>query len=206
MEFYKTGAVSRARKLRKQGFSLAAIGKKLSISENAIRGWCYDLPSNHKAFLDAQRSRNKIKGSSIEIIDSVDFGRNSAKIYASLLYWGEGTKYPQSNCVSFSNSDPKMVKLFVYLLRNGFDVDESKFKIHLQLHTTQNKNTLFDYWSKLLKIPARNFWKPTVTKPTDKMKRRNYFGTCTVRYHDYRVLLQIIGIYEKFTERWLSGR
>ena len=206
MRLHLQERVFKARKLRKKGLSFEKIGEKLGVSEGAVRRWCFDIASKNNAFLSSKAHINNVKNSEIGTLKNLTLDRNFAKIFASILYWAEGTKYPQSSAVSFSNSDPDMVCTFVELLRTGFSIDENKLRVHLQLHSTHNKEKIFSYWSKLLRIPKSQFWKPTITNPTKNMKRRNYRGTCTIRYHDYRVLLQLIGIYEEFTERWLSGR
>ena len=81
----------------------------------------------------------------------------------------------------------------------GFELDEKKFRVHLQLHTTHNKKNITEMWSKLLKIPETQFYPPTLTQATNRMKRLDYQGTCSVRYHDFTVFHQIKGIYEKFS-------
>ena len=127
--------------------------------------------------------------------------KESAKILASILYWCEGSKYPSSNFVAFSNSDENLVVTFLNLFRLGFKPKESKLKASLQLHTTHNKEEMTSFWSKALKIPKSQFYKPTITKPTKNMKRRDYKGTCTIRYYDVYILLEIMGIFEEFSKK-----
>jgi len=201
MKFYLQEKVEKARKLRKKGLSFQNIGKKISVSEIAVRRWCLDIPNNNRAFLGPLRKREEIKKSEVNILDRLQINQDLSKAFVALLYWAEGAKYPHSSTVSFSNSDPSMVFTFVQLLRSGFPLDEAKFRAHLQLHSTHNIKEIYQYWSKLLKIPIKQFWKPTITNPTKNMKRRDYKGTCTVRYNDYRILLKLIGIYESFARR-----
>ena len=208
MEVYNQIKVKKARALRRQGLSFGNIAKKLFVSETTVRTWCLDIPGQNVIFKVHQKMREKIKNSEKDIVKGLFLSKDLAKIFTSLLYWGEGTKYPNSAAVSFSNSDPTMVVTFVGLLRKAFELDENRFKIHLQLHTTHDRDQVFSYWSRLLKIPKNQFWKPTITKPTKKMKRRNYLGTCTVRYHDYKILLKLMGIYETFygeVAEWLKA-
>jgi len=91
-----------------------------------------------------------------------------------------------------------LLKLFIKLLRESFDINESKFRIKLQIHSTQNFNEIKKFWSKVLNIPTAQFIKPTITIANGKKHRKNYMGTCTIRYVDYRIQLQLIGIYEQF--------
>ena len=82
------------------------------------------------------------------------------------------------------------------LFRKGFNIDENKLRVHLQLHNTHNKKDATNFWHNLLKINKNQFYKPTITSPGRKMKRKNYMGTCTVKYFDVKLLLNIMGIYE----------
>lgn len=53
-----------------------------------------------------------------------------------------------STGVSLTNSDPGLVLAFVKLLRAGYKLDESKWRVHLQIHDDQDFGALVDYWSK----------------------------------------------------------
>jgi len=53
-------------------------------------------------------------------------------------------------------------------------------------------------------ISKDKFWKPTVTGPTRKMKRRDYKGTRTVRYHNPEVFHKITAIYNCIST-WRDG-
>lgn len=139
---------------------------------------------------------NKTDGEKIKKIAKVIFGdyklnKNSAKVLLALLYWSSGAKYPSSNFVAFSNSDPGLVKTFLNLLRKTFNITESKIKIHLQLYSTQDKKTMTEFWHKLLSVSHKQFYQPTITKPPKKV-RPDYFGTCTVRYHNLNLLLTMM--------------
>lgn len=199
MEIYNNKIYEKARKLYKTGLSYRQVSQELKINDGTIRRWCNDIKSESTLLSKNEKQRQLIKNEESKVASSVVIDRDMAKILAAMLYWAEGTKYPQSTAVSFSNSDPNMVSFFVKLLRTAYKLDEKKFKIHLQIHTTQKKSQIFGFWSKLLGVPVTQFWKPTVTKPTNNMKRVGYMGTCTVRYHDYRVLLGLIAIYESLS-------
>jgi hypothetical protein len=125
--------------------------------------------------------------------------KESKKILLALLYWSSGSKYPASNFVAFSNSDYNLVKTFLNLLRSAFPIKESKIKVHLQLYASHNAKEMIRFWSKLLKIPRAQFYNPRITKPK-RMRQRNYFGTCTVRYYNLSLLQTIMGTYQKLAD------
>ena len=126
---------------------------------------------------------------------------DTAKLYSALLYWCEGSKYPGSNAMSLANSDPVLLRTFVTLLRKGFILNESKFRIHLQIHSNQDYEHLKRYWSDQLKVSVTQFIRPTITLPEGKKHHPAYYGTCTLKYQDYSLQLRLIGIYEDFARK-----
>ena len=193
--------VERARELRKKQFSFNEIGKQLRISNSTIRSWCYDLGINrHESLrINNEFRRRKISMQDWGNVPSISLILPSqARIFASLLYGCEGSKYPSTGFVAFVNSDPNLVRAFIKLLRKGFILDENKFRVQMQVHNTHDYLALVEYWSKLLVIPPNKFLKPTTTTPRGKMRRQNYLGTISLRYIDNKIQLRLLGIFEKF--------
>jgi len=153
-----------------------------------------------RIFKIAALGRDKRKKFAKIIVGNYKLNKTSAKILLALLYWSSGAKYPANNFVAFSNSDSKLVKTFLNLLRITFPIKESKIRIHLQLYTTHDKNKIMEFWSKLLDVPIAQFYKPNIKKPRQTIINRNYFGTCTVRYYSIDLLLKIMEIYEQLAK------
>jgi len=200
-KFYQEDIVRKARKLKEKGVSAAEIARRFNIGDTTISRWCNDIPSENSYHLYAQNLRNEATKRSIGLIKNIRIPEEKAKILASLLYWCEGAKYPSTNFISFVNSDIGLMKTFLKLFRIGFHPNESKLRVSLQLHTTHDKEKMTSFWSSILKIPKSQFYKPTITKPTKNMKRRDYKGTCTVRYYNVYLLLEMIGIYQEFSKK-----
>jgi len=195
MKFYDQKYVRLARKLRKNGLTIARIARRVGVSEQTILRWCYDISSKNNYFHRHQQKIYKSYSNRGELaVKNFKLSTTSAKIFCALLYVCEGARYPTANAISFTNSDIELVKLFIKLFRIGFKPNNKKFRIHLQLHTTHNVRKTFNFWSKILKIPTNQFYKPTITKPTKRMKRKNYQGTCSVRYHDFKIFHELMGV------------
>jgi len=194
--------VNRARELRRQKkLSFEAIGRLLHIHSSTIRNWCHDLPINRHETLriNNELRRIKVKKRDINVVPlPQSISSEQARLFAALLYGCEGCKYPSSSTVSFVNSDPQLSKTFISLLRKGFVLKEAKFRVHLQIHTTHDFENVKEFWSNLLNIPKSQFIKPTITVPRGKMRRQHYMGTCSIRYIDYKIILRLMGIFEKF--------
>jgi hypothetical protein len=207
MKRYQEEDIEKAKKLRKKfRYSFAQLQKITGIPATTIRNWCKNDYLGTKwdtLLITNQRKRKELKMSEIGSLHSLqNIDAINAKIFASLLYWCEGTKYPISNKIEFTNSDPQLQTFFVMLLRKAFSLDESKFRVHLQIHNTHDYEKIKNYWSKLLNIPKLKFIKPTITNMKGKKHRKDYLGTCTVRYNDFRVKLKLIGIHEELARRF----
>lgn len=206
MKFHPTILVEKVRKLRQKGASLRELEKKFNIPSSTISRWVRDIHSQEKTYINARIKESLLKDQSIDIVHAFKVNKASAQILVSFLYWCEGSKYPSSNCVAFSNSDFTLVKTFVELLKRAFPIDENKFRARLQIHSTHDYQKILPFWSTLLDIPKNQFYKPTITHPTKNMKRRNYVGTCTIKYYDVKLLISLMGIYENFAKIYMGKR
>jgi hypothetical protein len=115
------------------------------------------------------------------------------KIAGIMLYWAEGNKETKRNfTIDFSNSDPKMIHVFLKFLRNICGIDENRLRVLLYCYANQDVKSLKRYWQKITKIPSEQFIKPYVRKDflpekSGKMK----FGLTHVRYSDKKLFLKI---------------
>lgn len=187
--------------------SFRELGKRFGIPSSTIRNWCPGTTGNRwdSLIINNERRRKEIKDSETEVIPKTSsLTRNQAKFIAGILYGCEGSKYPAHRGVAFANSDPGLVLLFLKLLRKAFDLNESKFCVHLQIHSTHDYQFLKRTWSNLLGIPESQFIKPTIKTPRGGKHRSYYIGTCTVRYRDYRIQLKLIGIFEIFIKSFTN--
>ena len=127
MKFHSNNIVQKARELRKKGLSSKEIGKLLKVGSTTILRWCTDINSDNPYHLYAKKLRNEAQEKSAGIVENIKINdRKTAKILVSMLYWCEGSKYPSTNFVSFSNSDVNLVRTFLQLFRIGFQPKENK--------------------------------------------------------------------------------
>lgn len=205
MKFYDKEIVTKAREARKHGLSLRAIEKLINVPNSTVSKWVRDIKSTNHFYKSARIQEKKYKNEELSLFSNYSVNKDQARIFLSLLYWCEGSKYPSSNCVAFSNSDHIMMRTFIKLLRKSFKISEEKIRIKLQLHSTHNEYVEKVFWSNLLKVPLEQFGKSTITIPNNKRKRLNYRGTCTIKYYDVKLLLNITGIYEEFGKIFQGG-
>ncbi|MBN1353617.1 MAG: hypothetical protein JW994_02970 [Candidatus Omnitrophica bacterium] len=120
-----------------------------------------------------------------------------AKLLCGTLYLCEGAKYPATRQLVFGNSDSRMIKLFLSLLRKNFSIDEKKFRCRIMHRYDQDGEVLNRHWSKLTGIPLGQFYKDYKDKRTKGRitTNKNYKGICAVQYlsTDLQYELQLIG-------------
>jgi hypothetical protein len=201
-KFYQNDIVEKARKLRESKESIGQIAKRLSIGKTTISRWCEDIVLDDNQYqLRARKEHENAKTKGASVARNIKINSRTARLFASILYWCEGSKYPSSNFIAFANSDVGLVVTFLELFRIGYNPKEDKIRVSLQLHTTHNETEMTAFWSNKLKISKNQFYKTTFTNPTKNMKRKNYKGTCTIRYYDVSLLLEITGAFEAFSRK-----
>jgi len=102
------------------------------------------------------------------------------------------------NGVAFTNSDPKLVTLFLKLLREGFEIDERKFRVCVHLHGYHNASNQIAFWSRITKIPREQFIKPYLKPNTANRIRQDYQGCVSVRYHSNDLVKMLLAFSESF--------
>lgn len=190
------------RACRKQtGLSYEELSRKFGIPGSTIRNWCYELRISRTDSLSRKNESLRLSYKNSELGSIPNFSKLSqsqAKFLCALLYGCEGSKYPASSGISFCNSDPYLIRTFYKMLTKSFAIDKDRMYFHLQIHNNQNYEELLTFWRKLLDLPNARFIEPTVTAPKGGKHRETYYGTCRLRYGDYRLQLKLQGIYERF--------
>ncbi len=199
--------------LRRRGDSLFEISKQLNISKSTasllLRNITLDaqtlLKINNKREIARRKALITIKENRYKVIQEINIHATSLfdkadlsnelflKIICALLYWGEGGK--TDNYVSFINSDPKMISVFLHAFRKSFEIDEKKFRGLVHLHEYHNEGQIKQYWSSITKIPESQFTKSFRKQNTGINKHKGYNGTLKIKYFDYRIALELKAIY-----------
>jgi hypothetical protein len=196
---------TRIRKLYKKGWSEKAIASELCTQPSTvIRLLNKNKYSNRSIGYIKSCERKRKRFMNLDTIKISKINKTQARLYAAILYWCEGSKYPASTALNFTTTDVKMQKLFLAFFRKGFNPTESKFRVWLQYHSGQDKQTLFKYWATNLRIPTSQFMKPSITDKKGGRYRKVYRGTCSLRYADYSMILRLMGIYQRFYKRAFS--
>lgn len=205
--------------LRRKGCTYGEIQKKLNqhIAKSTMSNWCKKiiLTQTQQKRITQLINRNITKGRAAALvankikrhkylqsvaarvhhINKIIKNRDVAKIALAMLYLGEGSKTTRGTLI-FGNSDPNVIKLFLGLLRFIYNLDEKKFRCTVQCRADQNTKKLERFWTKITKIPLKQFYKSridprTIGKPT---KNINYKGVCKIDYFSADLFHEIMAV------------
>lgn len=209
----------KARELRRKGYSLRTISSGLGCSKSSISLWIRDIPltreqirrlrtnqekgraraANHpngpKAKWEAIR-REVAKEAAYDIPRRCS--REKLRLVGTALYWAEGYRASR-NVVSFTNSDPKMVRLMIDFFKKVCKVASTKFRAGVHLHPHLNGKKAERFWSKVSGIPLSQFHRiQSAVSRASKQKRDTLpYGTFKIIICDTRLQSRI--------KAWIEG-
>ncbi len=209
--------------LRAEGLTFAEISNRLgtTLSKSTLSTWCRAITlsdkqverieaikkdklalSRTKALIVNKIAREKylteISARYSYLRPQLEGSLDSSLMVLATLYLTEGSK--QSGKLTFGNSDLRIIKLFLKLLRICFKIDESKFRCTVQRRADQNDENLLRYWSQVTGIPSKQFYESRVD-PRSVGKhtlKGEYMGVCRIDYfsgyiyNELRVIASLI--------------
>ena len=211
------------RKSRKRGASYGELSRSFGIPRSTLHQWLRGTKRPRRFTrldkirwvryiqpMGAMMNKKKRDDSLARIKDEVSgeilrlkLRNDLMKSVLAALYWAEGTKV--NGMMSFANTDPKLMLLFVTLLRRVYKLDESKFRVRLHLHYYHRARVTRKFWSELLCIPQNQFYK-TFWKRRSKERvfRKNLGGICFVSYNSVylkeRIMAYAYALGDKLTQ------
>lgn len=212
-------------KSRKEGLSYGSLSKKFNIAKSTLHYWLSEvyfpkdtiLKSKENwikniqplgALANHQKRLNKLKiieeKTKIEVKENINI-KEAKKAILATMYWAEGGK-GRGDIITFANTDPQMTKLFITLLRECYELDESKFRVRVHLHHYHNEIKVKKFWSDLLNVPLSQFGKIYRKKRSiNKIYRKNEAGICFVRYNSMALKEEIMYYARNMANQLLDG-
>ena len=216
---YSKNEKEMAKKMVLMGKSYGKINEELGIPKSTLSTWfgkTLKKPVSKKAMLEHLSSIRKLASDAVknkwarirseedraielkikeEIedfpLDNIGF----QKSLLAMLYWAEGAKYKGVSGLNFVNTDPKLLRLYITLLRKCYKINESKFRIRLHVHYYHKIKQVKDFWSKNLNVPLNQFNKVYIKKRSvTKRFRQNFRGICFVKYGDNKIRKELLGL------------
>jgi len=213
--------------LRYDGFTYPQIEKTLGVNRSTLSGWLSTLVLSDvvqekinqrkvahliKARVLASAAHRTARLKQIEeiqqqvnkIFNTQAFDGVFLEGLLAMLHLGDGFK--RASSVGFANSNPKILAVFVELLRRVYQVEEKKFRCFLFLRFDQNIEDEMFYWSHILDISFEQFRKPQLDRRTlGKKTWIGYHGVCAVYYYDAKIGKRIKEVGNYLLERVLMG-
>jgi len=217
--------------LRQKGKSIKDIAIKLGLAKSTVSLWCRDIEltsaqiqklhdkmvkSGYKGRMKGARMQYERRLRKIEEWERIGMkqigglSKRDLLIAGLALYWGEGTRKRRG--LSFSNSDPEMIKFIIRFFRKIWKISLERFTAYIginKIHKNRIKE-VENYWSKITKIPREQFTKTTLIKTNNKKNYKNYpvhYGTFTVRIKKSAELYyQIMGLLKGLTRAKIKNK
>lgn len=185
----------KATELRKKGLSYSEIREKVPVSKSTLSLWLRSIklsptkkrrlkrrigmsqPMAAKAHRDGRitRTREIIKKATNEI---GEISNRDLFFLGTALYWAEGSKQKKHNRgqrVTFNNSDPSMIKLYLKWLLESLKVGKNDidFEIYSHENIREREKDVVKYWSNITNFPESSFRKVYYKKDKKKKYRKN---------------------------------
>lgn len=213
---YSIQIKERAVKFRKEGLSLKEIAEKLKISKSTASEWLSSLElsdfakkrlfnkqvlGRYKVIVNRRESKEKKKKTlekrAYKLLKGTNFSNVLLKLCCALLWWCEGNK--DDSMVRFTSSDSTLIENFLFLLRSGFETDESKFRALVHIHSYHNEITQKNFWSEVTNIPLSQFNKSYQKLNTGKRFHKDYPGCVAISYYDAKIAKELYALYNAFS-------
>lgn len=185
-------------KLRLQGASYSQIKKRFGVSKSTLSGWLRKYPLSPERirelrdfseqrienFRNTMRMKRENRQKLVYQKEKeylLPLSKKELYIAGLLLYWGEGAKTTPTT-TSLSNTNPNIVKFFVYWLLNVFHIPKTKISVKLHLYSDMNEGQETEFWSNVLTLPKTQFKKSYVKLSTLAGLSYKSFGhgTCNI--------------------------
>ena len=189
----------------KKKLSTIEIAKKLKITPWIVQKFMIRKNLPRRTFAEANKIKFDRKPKSFSLKLNLSKKEEILKLAGIMLYWTEGAKLnllTRAIVIDFTNSNPRMIKLFLKFLRKICGVDEKRLRVLLYCYADQDIEALKKYWYRITEVPSKQFIKPYVRRDflpekSGKMK----YGLVHIRYADKKLLLQIESWIQEYLEK-----
>ena len=220
---YDRSIKNKARQLRLLGYSLREISDKTNVPITTIRTWILDIRLSEKQLnilkersqkaLQNGRARTQAFNKEQRIKKEKELTNNGKEEIGELssrdlfiagiaLYWAEGFRNKHEHRLGFCNSDPNMVKFYIYWLEKciGIRKDAIIARLTLNYSYKDKVDEMTTFWSRIIGIHLTQFTKPfyQTSKWKKQYNTKNYHGVLRIHVKDsLNYLLKMKG--------WIEG-
>lgn len=184
--------ILKIRTLRKKGYSVPEISRQYRFSKSTVLRHIEGVkisPQYYQRWLNRRNASKIISERNWSIASQKAEQRigylteKDLAIVGASLYWAEGSKRD----FSFSNTDPEMIKVFIYILRKIFRVSKEDLKISLRIYEDLDKNICLRHWSNITGVKLDSKTSIDILKGSKNGKL--VYGMCRIRVKKGGLLL-----------------
>ncbi|MBU0476417.1 hypothetical protein KKB68_00130 [Patescibacteria group bacterium] len=219
----KPDSHNKATALRHEGFSYNEILEHVRVGKGTISRWCHGIPlteEQKERLIEKKRNTPLIRSLRRQATQS----KKEAKVWAKkqinklsnkdteqlllvsgiLLYWAEGTRSNLNASVGFTNVDSRMIKMMMKFFREILHIPNDKFRIIMRISGKGDVKRAENYWSRITKVPYKNFRKPEILELTKNSKSINKYpyGMCRIAVYDVLAWRKVIALIESFLKNF----
>ena len=214
-------------RLRKNGFSIRDIEKRLGIPRSTLSGWLQSVELSREqseklltkwkeALVRARKKAaewhhtekkkrlQEAEKQALAILKKVDAtDTTTLELTLSFLYLGEGSK--KNVETALGSSDPLILQFFLSTLRKLYKLDTKELRYELCIRADQNPTKVKRFWAKALDAPLRSFKQVNVDKRTLGSKTYpHYNGVCNIRCSNVAIQRKLLALSRLFCDRVAS--
>jgi DNA-binding transcriptional ArsR family regulator len=196
----------KALEMRKREMSYSQIKKALGISKSTLSYWLADYPlskerirelrdCNEQRIERYRETMRKKRQDRLDIFYKQEklkiFPINKKELYLAglFIYMGEGAKSQNLKQLLISNTNPAIIKFFIYWAEKSLLISRDKMSVQLHLYSDMDINKEIDFWSTTLKIKKSQFIRPYIKESlSTRINHKGAFGhgTCNLRAGNVR--------------------
>ena len=195
--------VRKIKNLRSLGYSLPEISRELNVPKTTVFRYIKNVQILPKfvTLWESKRAGSRYRKILKEQQAFSDgkkiIGNLSAKekmLFGCALYWAEGSKKD----FGLSNTDPELIKTFINILRNVFNIQDDRLRISIRIYEDMDRDKCLNFWSQIVEVEKEKFTNVDVL--FGKKKGKLEYGMCRIRVIKGGDLLkQIKGINKAFS-------
>lgn len=191
--------------LRRRGLSYSDILQQIPVAKSTLSLWLRAVNLSkkqkqkltEKKLIAARRGAAQRKNQRLILTQKIkklaeeempELNKSHFWLAGIMLYWAEGTKqkeYNVSQQTQFSNSDYKMIKLFIKWLKEIIKIPEKDIAFEIYIHKTTNLKDALSWWAKIIpcnRKKIRVYFKKHKIKDTNRRNiNKNYHGLLRIK-------------------------
>lgn len=202
MRVHSIEKIEEMKTLRRRGYSINELVEKLSVPKTTVWHHVHNVRILPKYALlwkskrggSAKRKQNNLKKAGERAEELLKGPDRELVVSIAMLYWAEGSK----KVCEFINSDGRMIKLYLDILKNIFNIPNKGIKPTMRIFTGMDKKQCLNYWSQITGIPKKEF---VIRFNDGGTKGKTKYGMCRITVKKGGNVLKLIrSLIEKIIE------